>query len=139
MTTWKGPRTKIETWRNWRSDGQTERWAHGQERPNKRETEGQRETRCPERLGEARKRNQRINWSQHAQRETRGEGETSQEKTKISYTGGRGKQEQSGRRILKGGKPRWKEAFRLRGGVRVGTDTRCLSRNLDADTDKAVE
>lgn len=28
MTTWKGPRTKIETWRNWRSDGQTERGGH---------------------------------------------------------------------------------------------------------------
>lgn len=41
---------------------------------------GEERERMPRKTQRSQKRNQRINWSQHTQRETRGEGETSQKR-----------------------------------------------------------
>lgn len=65
------------------------------------------------------KKPERINWSQHTQRETRGEGETSQKRLRslTQEGGGKAGTEWEGDPAEKERETEMERAFRLRGGV----------------------
>ena len=75
--------------------------------------------RMPRKTQRSQKKNQRINWSQHTQRETRGEGETSQKRLRSLTQEGGGKPgtEWEGDPAEKERETEMERAFRLRGGV----------------------
>ena len=64
-----------------------DRWAHRQKRPNKGDTDKQRE-KTPRKTRNSQRRNPRIKWGHHTQKETREEGETGQKR--LRDLGGRG-------------------------------------------------
>lgn len=142
MTTGRDARTKIETWRNcgggegW-GDGQTKRVGHMGKRDQTTEKHRSRE-RTPSKTRRSQRRNQRIKWDQHTQRETRGEGEMSWKKLGDLLYG------------KKGGKAGRVEGWSCRGErkrldpgvgsqVRTEVQSRCLSRNLGGGTNEATE
>lgn len=90
-------------------------WAR--ETKQERDRGAERDT-MPRKTRRSQKRNQRINWSQHTQRETRGEGETSQKRLRsLTQEGGGAGTEWEGDPAEKERETEMERAFRFRGGV----------------------